>query len=151
MSKPCSSPYTTGLGDDTVQFIVRGGLQTEYTAFAVIEELWKKLRGIDDWPETEAEVTGVFQFEGRRNSKNAVVSFRYKDESGRYHAGQFRGDIYSSIYHISMGDMISVKYDPARPERYWSDEAGLPVQTPLFLWSVIATALLLYVLIASRK
>jgi hypothetical protein len=117
----------------------------------MIEELWKRLRGIDDWPETGAEVTGVFRFEGRRNRKIAVVSIRYKDECGLYHTGQFRGDIYSSVYNISMGDLIKVQYDPARPDRYWSDECGLPVQTPFFLLLAVAAAALIFVLITSSN
>lgn len=117
----------------------------------MIEDFWKRLQGIDHWPETQAEITGVFRFEGRRNRKLAVVSFRYKDESGFYHTGQFRKDAYSSIYNVSMGDMINVRYNPARPDRYWSDECGLPVQTSFFLmWAVVAMALL-FLLITSIK
>lgn len=122
-----------------------------YTADIVIEELWKRLEGIDDWPLTEAEVTAVLRYVGRRNSKHALVSIRYKDQSGRYHTGQLRGDIYSSIYSVSMGDMITVQYDPARPGRYWSDECALPVQTSFFLiWALAAVALLFLLLTSTR-
>lgn len=118
----------------------------------MIEELWRKLRGIDRWPETEADVAGVYRFEGRRNCKLAVVSFRYKDENGRYHTGQLRVDTYSSIYNLSVGDVINVRYNPARPDRFWSDECGLPVQTSLLVaWAIAALALLSYVLISSSK
>lgn len=117
----------------------------------MLEELWKKLRGIDRWPETEAEVTGIFRFDGRRNRKLAVVSLRYKDENGHYHSPQFRVDSYSPIYNFSMGEITSVRYNPASPDRCWPEAYGLPVQTPLLLvWLVAATALLLYVLITSN-
>lgn len=118
----------------------------------MIEELWRKLRGIDHWPETEAEVSGVYRFEGRRNRQMAVVNIRYKDESGCNHTGRFRVDTHSSFYNLSMGDLISVRYNPTRPDRYWSDECGVPVQTPLFIaWAIVGIALLYYVLISFSK
>jgi hypothetical protein len=85
----------------------------------VVEELWIKIRGIDRWPETVAEVTGVFRFRGRR-SDLAVVTFRYKDEAARDQTGQFRVDSYSSIYNLSIGDVISIRYNPAHPDKYVS-------------------------------
>jgi hypothetical protein len=118
----------------------------------MVEELWRKLRGVDRWPQTEAEVTAVSRFEGRRNRKIAVVRFRYKDQAGCSHGGQVRVNDYSSLYHISIGDKTTVRYRPNHPDRYWSDERGVSVETPLLLiWAVAFIAMLSYVLTVFRK
>ena len=117
----------------------------------MLEELWKKLPGVDE-PETEAEVTGVSRFVGRRNSKLAVVKFRYKDQCGGSHRGLFRVNDYSSIYNLSIGDKTRVRYSPRRPDRYWSDERGIPVETPLLLaWAIAAIVILSYILVGASK
>jgi hypothetical protein len=123
-----------------------------YTDPAMIEELWTKLRGIDRWPRTEAEVTAVSRFEGNRNRKIAIIRFRYKDGEGCSHGGQVRVNDYSSLYHISTGDKTNVRYMPKHPDRYWSEERGVSVETPLVLvWAVAFIAMLSYVLSAFRK
>lgn len=118
----------------------------------MIEELWRRLRGIDHWPETEAEVTGVSRFLARHNRKRAVVSLSYIDDAGTRHIGQLWVNDYSSIYNLSMGERISVRYNPARPNKCWCDESGLPIGVPLLLiWAVAAIALLSYFLVSARK
>jgi len=121
----------------------------------MVEEFWRKLRGIDTWPQTEAEVTAVSQFEGRRNLKIAVVRFRYQDHGGGSHGGQVSVNDNSSLYHISIGDKTSVRYRPNRPDDFWLEERGLPVETPLLLlWAVAFIAMLSYLsyaLIAYRR
>ncbi|WP_239462054.1 DUF3592 domain-containing protein [Occallatibacter savannae] len=97
-------------------------------------------------------MTAVSRFEGRRNRKIAVVRFRYKDQAGSTYGGHVRVNDSSSLYHISTGDKTTVRYRPNHPDRYWSEERGVPVETSLLLiWAVAFAAMLAYVLTAFRR
>ena len=54
-----------------------------------------------------------------------IVGFRYRTMDGQDFSGSFASDINSSLYGMTEGDAFSLSYNPARPERYWSDDYGL--------------------------
>ena len=54
-----------------------------------------------------------------------IVGFRYHTLNGQEFSGTFGSDINSPLYAMVEGDTFPLSYNPARPERYWSDMYGL--------------------------
>jgi hypothetical protein len=117
----------------------------------MIEELWKKIREIDKWPETEAVVSSILRVpSARRRGAVTIVVFRYKTPDGTVLAGKFRAGKYSSLFDISSGDTFALRYNPRNPSRYWSDAYGLPVGTGLFVIWAFAVLIILALVLNSQ-
>jgi len=52
----------------------------------------------------------------------ADVTFRYTDGDGGYQAGCYTVDSYTSLYNVEADDTFSIRYNPARPEEYFSSD-----------------------------
>ena len=114
----------------------------------MLEELWKKAHGIDKWPETEATVSSVVRVPtARRRGEINIVRFSYKTSDGTLLTGIFRADKYTALFEISTGDAFTLRFNPKKPNRYWSDGYGLPAGTGLFvIWALAVTVILAYAL-----
>jgi hypothetical protein len=94
----------------------------------MLRELWTKLRGTDKWPEAQATVRIVEQYEepsaGRYESdrKLANVTFAYTDNQGSLQYGSITVQDSSDLYDAKENDTFSIRVDPMHPERYYSFE-----------------------------
>jgi hypothetical protein len=86
-----------------------------------------RIRGIDRWPETQAQLTSVFRYVGRgpkgRPRARAILKFRYTTLTGQDCSGELRITPLSPAYVAKEGETFSIRYDPAQPNRYW---CGIP-------------------------
>lgn len=122
----------------------------------VLEIAWKAIRGIHRWPETQAQVTSVYRYtappsKGRSRSK-VIVGFRYHTLDGQEFSGSYGSDINSPLYAVTEGETFSLCYNPARPERYWSDIYGLGLGDRSLLiafWLIGFVTILILVLTSS--
>ena len=118
----------------------------------MIEELLAKLRGVDKWPETEAGVVSVDRIaaEGRYPGR-ATISFTYRPSGGEIQSGTFIVGDQSSLYNLDEKDSFPVKYNPARPERFYSSEYTIPYWWKFYSILICAFVLVfLYILFAPR-
>jgi hypothetical protein len=78
-----------------------------------------------------------------------ILGFRYRTLNGQEFPGTYRSDIASPMYVMSEGDKFPLRYNPARPERYWSDLYGLGLgDRSLFvtLWPIALVTILILLL-----
>jgi hypothetical protein len=108
----------------------------------VIEELLAKLRGVDKWPETQATVVSVDRVvaEGRYAAR-ATVTFSYRPAGGEIQSGTFFVGDQSSLYNLDETDTFPVRYNPARPESFYSSEYTIP-----FWWKFYGILICVFVL-----
>jgi len=115
----------------------------------MLEELWKRTRGIDHWPRAQATIHSAVHIQGRRR-EITLVAFRWKTVEGVEKTGQVTANSNSPFFNISGGETVMIQYDPRRPERFWIDDLGFPAETRFFflIWGTAAAALL-FLLLAS--
>ncbi len=94
--------------------------------------VWKMIRGIHRWPETEGRVTSVYRYTGRgskgRPIAMAEISISYRISNGQQMSDRIRVSVLSPLYVARDGERLQIRYDPKRPDRYWGDEIGMPPQ-----------------------
>jgi hypothetical protein len=122
----------------------------------MLEIVWKIIRGMHHWPETQARVTSVLRYmapprKGQSRSK-VIVGFRYRTLNGGEFSGTFSSDINSTLYAMVEGDTFSLSYNPSRPERYWSDIYGLGFgdRSLLITFWLIGMVTILIVILTSK-
>jgi len=122
----------------------------------MVEELFAKLRGVKNWPETTATVYSISRYEvstGRSGgtSPAADVTFTYRGEDQEIQSGFFTVDGDCSLYNVEENDTFPVQYDPKRPERFYCSEYGFPFWRKCdVIGYAAAAAVLVYILIRSR-
>jgi hypothetical protein len=94
-------------------------------------ELWERLRGYDKWVQTEAKVessdlekTPVVDRYGK------VVSYSYSsgdtltwtDAAGEKQYADFTVPDDSPLYQLIGGETLTIRYDPAQPDRFYLRE-----------------------------
>jgi hypothetical protein len=118
----------------------------------MLEELWAKFRVVDKWPETRATVTTVDRApaEGRAAAK-ATITFNYRPSEGDIQSGTFFIGNQSSLYNLDENDTFPIRYNPTRPERFFSSEYTIPFWWKW--WAVLIgafAAVFLYVFFVGR-
>ena len=96
----------------------------------MLKELLAKMRGTKNWPEVQATVRIVSQFEEpphRRYEylprRMAEVTFAYTDPNGEQQYGSITVEDSSSLYDAQENDTFTVRVDPEHPDRCYSPEA----------------------------
>ncbi len=90
-------------------------------------ELWERLRGYDRWIETTARFEAAdvkksvhVDSWGRRKAHYASSdTIAWTDQQGNTHRDSFRVSEGSSLYLMVDGEQVTIRYDPARPRRYY--------------------------------
>jgi hypothetical protein len=90
-------------------------------------ELWERLRGYDKWIETEARIDSADAIKkalGKRYRNLGSGRFSadllvWKDQYARAHYGAFVNHDTSPLYQMLEGETLIIRYDPARPGRYY--------------------------------
>jgi hypothetical protein len=94
-------------------------------------EIWERLRGFDKWIETEAKIeSSKVEAEAIKNSHGAVRDYVYSsgdtltwtDAAGEKHSAGFKVPDDSPLYQLVGGETVTIRYDPARPDRYYFRE-----------------------------
>ena len=118
----------------------------------MVEEILARLRGVSKWPEVEATVYSVNRNPAQgRSPATATVTFSYRPDGGEVHSGSFFIGDQSSLYYLDENGTFPLRYDPARPERFWSDEYVVPSWWKFYAVLIAAfAAVLLYVFFARR-
>lgn len=76
--------------------------------------------GVEQWPETEATVTGIDQpFVGGKYDFLSVDSYTFKDASGECFAGKYQTPTSELPGDIMEGAMIRIRYSPKDPNISW--------------------------------
>jgi hypothetical protein len=93
-------------------------------------ELWERLRGCDKWVEADARVVSFETL--RENLAEPIPSPRanqfssdllvWKDRRGEFHYGPFVNHEGSRLFQTLEGGAVPIRYDPARPDRYYNRE-----------------------------
>jgi hypothetical protein len=117
-----------------------------HTGGIMLIELWERLRGYDKWIETQAKVDSASEIRkalGKRfqESPESRVSGRlliWKDQYNRTQCGGFLAHDISPLYQLLDGETIAIRYDPAKPDRYycranWISWAAFIAKTALAL------------------
>ncbi len=129
-----------------------------HTVATMLTEIWEKIRGYDEWLETEATVissvpkpSGVL--DGGKASKNpsatqwnAVVRIVWKGASGESYAEQFEVGEDSPLYQLCEGDTLQVRVNSKRPAEFYV--RGLIESNFMSVWKgalTIAMGLLLVI------
>lgn len=93
-------------------------------------ELWERLRGYDKWADTEARVVSFDTYrrlfgagaKTRPTSRMSSDLLTWKDGKGaRRYSGFINFDT-SPLYQLLDGNKITIRYDPAKPDRYYNRE-----------------------------
>src|ERR1035437_9363474 len=95
----------------------------------MLMECYVRHRGIDQWPRVDATVKSAVQHPGRFTVCKLV--FAYVDLHGELHAVRCGIHNDSSLFNVVQGDTFPVRYNPAKPSQWFSDEYGLPVRAKL--------------------
>jgi hypothetical protein len=105
--------------------------------------LFHKLRGSDEWPSTNATVTGTEQVsDGGRGGRTMMIFFTFDGGTGTQY-GKFFVDSYSSLYGLAKGEQFPLQFDPRRPSSYYCPEASsLSQSVRLAIWAVAAAFVL---------
>jgi len=90
-------------------------------------ELWERLRGYDRWIETTARFEAAdvkksvhVDSWGRRKAHYATSdTIAWTDQQGNIHRDSFRVSDSSSLYLMVDGEQVDIRYNPARPNRYY--------------------------------
>jgi hypothetical protein len=109
--------------------------------------MFNKLRGVDDWPSTEATVTSTEVVStGGRSGRTMNIYFDYKAQSSS-EKGKFFVDDNSSLYGLAQGEQFLIQFNPKRPSSYYSSEAKSLSQTIRRAIVIVGVAFALFVLV----
>lgn len=96
--------------------------------FAMLVELWERLRGYDRWPEVEAGVVSSQLMELSAPSTqgksvplgwNSACGIEWTDHSGGQHPAAFQADEESPLYQLQMDDTLTIRFNPRRADQYY--------------------------------
>ncbi len=94
----------------------------------MILELYERLRGYDKWVETQAKIeSSDVNKTPVANRFGQVVSYRYSagdiliwvDSRGEHQYADFNVDENSPLYQILGGESVTIRFDPANPDRFY--------------------------------
>jgi len=102
-------------------------------------EIWERLRGYDKWIQTEATIKssdledlGFGSFRTFRNDKSCRMGLNdqwqskclisWTDASGIPRTGSYAVSERSPLFHLYEGKTVSIRYNPACPEKYYLRE-----------------------------
>ena len=93
----------------------------------MFEDLVAKIRGVNSWPETLATISSVAKYQqsvGKYGGTQArsCISFWYRDGHQNIQSGEFTVDEDSPLFNEEKDSTFTIRYNPARPNRYWSTE-----------------------------
>ena len=90
-------------------------------------ELWERLRGYDQWVETQAAVersdVSVTSYTGRSgeviDTYDAGDVITWTDSSGEKQYATFEIEQDSPLFQLIGGESVTIRYDPAHPDRFY--------------------------------
>ena len=90
-------------------------------------ELWERLRGYDQWVETQAAVersdVSVTSYTGRSgeviDTYDAGDLITWTDSSGEKQYATFEIEQDSPLFQLIGGESVTIRYDPAHPDRFY--------------------------------
>jgi hypothetical protein len=94
-------------------------------------EIWERLRGYDKWVETQAKFeSSDVEKKPIRDRSGTVVDYRYvsgdlltwTDRQGKKQSASFTVPDDSPIYQMVGGESVTIRYNPARPDRFYYRE-----------------------------
>jgi hypothetical protein len=89
-------------------------------------EIWEKIRGYDKWIETEATIVSgekvrrAMRLRGAQSSDVSADLLMWKDQFSRRQYGPFVTYDTSPLYQLLDGETILIRFDPAKPDRYYN-------------------------------
>jgi uncharacterized protein DUF3592 len=89
-------------------------------------EMWERLRGLDEWVETEATITAADVEKTAHTDRRGHVSYSYGsgdeiswiDESGQKHSADFKLSDDSPLYQLIGGEKVTIRFNPRNPDEY---------------------------------
>jgi hypothetical protein len=99
------------------------------TKAIMLIEIWERLRGYDKWVQTEAKVESS-QVEETVHSTRYGIVYSYAsgdiliwtDRQGEKQYADFSVPEDSPLYQLVGGETVTIRYDPAKPERFYFRE-----------------------------
>jgi hypothetical protein len=93
-------------------------------------ELYERLLGYDKWTETTAHFEAADLQKTAHTDKAGNVSYTWAsldtivwtDQMGAAHSASFKVPDDSPIYQMIDGDTVNIRYNPAKPDRYYYRE-----------------------------
>ena len=90
-------------------------------------ELWERLRGYDQWVETQAAVersdVSVTSYTGRSgeviDTYDAGDVITWIDSNGEKQYATFDVEEGSPLFQLVGGESVTIRYDPAHPDRFY--------------------------------
>jgi hypothetical protein len=90
-------------------------------------ELWERLRGYDQWVETQAAVersdVSVTSYTGRSgeviDTYDAGDVITWTDSRGEKQYATFDVEEGSPLFQLVGGESVTIRYDPAHPDRFY--------------------------------
>ena len=90
-------------------------------------ELWERLRGYDQWVETQAAVersdVSVTSYTGRSgeviDTYDAGDVITWTDSNGEKQYATFDVEEGSPLFQLVGGESVTIRYDPAHPDRFY--------------------------------
>lgn len=100
-----------------------------YTAAIMFEKVWAKLHHAENWPEVQAIVRKVDQYELLRgryqdiSCRFAEITFAYTDPQQEHQYGVITVTDNSTLYDAKEDDFFSIRVNPEQPDQCYSPEA----------------------------
>jgi hypothetical protein len=116
-------------------------------------ELWERLRGYDKWIEAQARIeSSDVEKRPLTDRYGKVVDYAYSsgdrvtwtDPQGEKQYADFTVPDDSPLYQLVGGESVTIRYDPAKPDRYYFREL-LRTRVHTAVKSTLAALLLLVV------
>src|SRR5262249_44257470 len=108
----------------------------------VLSTLVRRLRRIDQWPETTATVVSseVVSEGGYRAPPPSVrLDFYYRDSKGELQSGVVEADSFTSLYDLKENNTFTLRFNPRKPAKYYCSEAdSFFTDLRFFFWLLIA-------------
>jgi hypothetical protein len=118
----------------------------------MLERVIARWRGIGRWPETDATVTSyevISDGSDKQGPPSARISFFYRDATNSLQSGELVVDSLTSLHNISVNDTFLIRFNPKRPCKFYSTEAGsLFTEFRLLFWLSLALLLLAFAAIS---
>jgi len=101
---------------------------SRYTAAIMFEKIWAELHHAEKWPEVQAIVRKVDQYEllkGRypASYRFAEITFAYTDPQQQHQYGVITVAESSTLYDAKEDDVFPIRVNPEHPDQCYSPEA----------------------------
>jgi len=89
-------------------------------------EIWERLRGYHKWTESQAtiesanvEKTAITgSADPVRYTSASANTLAWNDQTGQKHSAKFVLSEDSPLFSLKQGDAVTIRYNPARPDRF---------------------------------